>query len=71
MSDQGDILHYLRMEIDYAIRTKITFCQSPYHEKIFNRIKMTRQKPIIVTTYLGVENVLLFYNENEEKRTIT
>lgn len=70
MTDLKDIFYYLKMQVNYVISKKITFCQSIYFKKIFDNFKMTKCKPASISIDFGVINSLFFYNKNTIKKII-
>ncbi len=70
ITDQGDISHYLGMEVDYVMGEKITLCRSTFLKKMLDRFKVTGCKPATVSMNPGVANSLLPYDRNEDKATI-
>lgn len=70
MTDLGDILYYLGMQVNHFIGKKITFCQSTYLKKILDYFKITDCKPTSISMSPRIANSLLPYNRNDNKKTI-
>ena len=71
MTDLGDVLHYLGMEVDVDLNKKtITFRQSTYLKKILGQYGMSDCRPAKIPISPGVANSLTVYEDKAEKSTI-
>lgn len=57
------------MLINYIVDKKIIFYQNIYFKKIFNCFKINKYKLAFILINPKITNFLLFYNDNNDKKT--
>lgn len=70
ITNLGEISHYLGMEIDVEVGTKISLRQTTYLMKMLQRFQMSACKSLSVSMNLGVANSLFSLEQQADRATI-